>query len=606
MKPKSSLRNLLTAIGSSLLAISSSHAQTNGDWNVNAAGNWSDATNWTSNPTVPGGAGSIINLTNDITANRTVTINTDSRTVGTLNIGDSDNTHAFTLAASGGASLIFNNNGSGASIIESGSIRDFISAPIILADNLTTTIGGSLQLSGNITESGGARSITKDGAGSLLLAGNNTFSGGVTLNAGQINIGSDGALGTGTFTINGGRVDIAGTGSGTTVTTTNNNIWNANWTMGRGSTGTGTWNNNGNILLGANVTVSSANNFTVLNLGGVISDGGNNRSLALNATTVTLSGANTYGGGTSFTGILNINHAQALGTGALTVTGNTRTINNTSGSAITLSNNNALNLANTLIFTGSNNLNFGTGAVTLQGGNRTVQVDAGILTFGGAVGQDSGARQLIKTGDGTLVLGGNNSYLGATLVNAGTLLINGNSSTATGNVTVATGATLGGSGTIGGATTVNGSLNPGNSPGVLEFESGLTLGSTSTTTMEILGINRGSQYDGVDVTGGTLTYGGVLVLDLQTLFGGGSYTFNLFDAINPASGEFSSIAFAGAFYSGSFSDDGFGVWSASTNSGNESWIFDHNDGNLYLNVIPEPKTALLGAIGFLMLFRRRR
>ena len=51
-----------------------------------------------------------------------------------------------------------------------------------------------------------------------------------------------------------------------------------------------------------------------------------------------------------------------------------------------------------------------------------------------------------KIGTGVTTLTGNNSYTGATNVNAGTLLINGNQSAATGLTSVASGATLGGSG----------------------------------------------------------------------------------------------------------------------------------------------------------------
>src|SRR6187402_3878896 len=63
-----------------------------GTWVGTANGNWSVASNWSSNPTVPGGTGSTVGLTLDIAATRTVTIDTTSRTVGTLNIGDSNGT----------------------------------------------------------------------------------------------------------------------------------------------------------------------------------------------------------------------------------------------------------------------------------------------------------------------------------------------------------------------------------------------------------------------------------------------------------------------------------------------------------------------------------
>jgi hypothetical protein len=167
-------------------------------------------------------------------------------------------------------------------------------------------------------------------------------------------------------------------------------------------------------------------------------------------------------------------------------------------------------------------------------------------------------------------------------------------------------ATLGGSGTIGGATTVNGNLNPGNSPGVLTFQNGLTMASSTITTMEILGLTRSTLYDGIDVTGGTLTYAGALIIDLQTLVSG-DFTFNLFDVINPATstGEFASINLSG-LYRASFSGGGSGVWTASTNSGNEAWVFNHSTGDLSFTVIPEPGPALLGSLGMLFLLRRRR
>jgi len=245
----------------------------------------------------------------------------------------------------------------------------------------------------------------------------------VTINAGRINFNHSSAFGTGSLTINGGRLDPAASGAGQNVTTANNNVWNANWTMGRGTTGNGTWNNNGDILLGANVTVSSANNFTHLHLGGVISDGGNGYSLTLDPNTVSLLNANTFSGGLTFGGgiSLNINHPQALGTGPLTISGN-RTINNTSVSPVTLSNTNNVTLGGNLTFTGSNDLNMGPGSVTLTG-NRTVTVDAGTLTFGGSVLPDATvSRQLTKAGSGTLRLAGTNgTYAGATVISAGTL-----------------------------------------------------------------------------------------------------------------------------------------------------------------------------------------
>jgi hypothetical protein len=121
--------------------------------------------------------------------------------------------------------------------------------------------------------------------------------------------------------------------------------------------------------------------------------------------------------------------------------------------------------------------------------------------------------------------------------------------------------------------------------------------------MEINGAVRETEYDGINV-GTTLTYGGSLTLAFGTTFGS-DQTFNLFDAFTSQSGSFSSVSFTGS-YSGSLVDDGFGVWSATTNSGDESWVFTQSTGNLALTVIPEPSSALLGALGAMLLLRRRR
>ena len=183
-----------------------------GKWNTNASGNWSTAANWTP-AVVPGTtAGDVVRLTFNITGARTVTMNTTSRTVGTLNIGDSGSSYrAYTLTNSGGARLTFDNSGSGASLVQAiTTASDVIALPITLADNLNISNRSTLTLSGVIGDGGAGKSITATGAGYLILSATNTFSGGVTISNGTVTMGSSNALGTGALTMNGGILSSSG------------------------------------------------------------------------------------------------------------------------------------------------------------------------------------------------------------------------------------------------------------------------------------------------------------------------------------------------------------------------------------------------------------
>jgi autotransporter-associated beta strand protein len=217
---------------------------------------------------------------------------------------------------------------------------------------------------------------------------------------------------------------------------------------------------------------------------------------------------------------------------------------------------------------------------------------------------------LNKTGAGSLVLQGANTYSGATTISAGSLILGTNGSIASSSVlNVASGATLDvsavsggfsvgasqtlkGSGTVVGNTTINGSLQPGSSPGLLSFNNDLTLGNTAATTMEINGAGvRGTDFDAVDVTG-LLTYDGALTLTIGTTFAAGNYSFHLFD-FGSQSGSFDTVTLGGS-YAGSLTNNGFGVWGLT--SGNETWGYAQDTGILQLGVVPEPSTYALLAL----------
>jgi autotransporter-associated beta strand protein len=203
--------------------------------------------------------------------------------------------------------------------------------------------------------------------------------------------------------------------------------------------------------------------------------GGNLSLTKAGAGYLTLSGPSTHSGGTTLSGgQLNINHASALGTGALTIADGV-SLDNTSGAPITLVANNTINWNGNFTFVGSKSLNLGNGAVTMNA-DRTVNVQTNTLAMGG-VGQSGGTRFLAKNGAGTLQIGGTSTYAGVTTINGGALIVNGSLATAS-TVAVNPGAILGGSGIVGGVVNVatNGLLAPGGvgSVGTLTLAYGAT------------------------------------------------------------------------------------------------------------------------------------
>jgi autotransporter-associated beta strand protein len=162
---------------------------------------------------------------------------------------------------------------------------------------------------------------------------------------------------------------------------------------------------------------NSSKNYSVSSVGGFgIASGSISKS---GTGSLTLRTANTYSGGTALNaGTLNINNASAIGTGTLTIAAGT-TIDNTSGSAITLSTNNAQIWNGDFAFGGSNDLNLGTGAVTLASSLHLTTNGTATLTVGGTIG-GTGAG-LFKEGTGTLSLNGANTFDGGVTIDAGTV-----------------------------------------------------------------------------------------------------------------------------------------------------------------------------------------
>ena len=170
-------------------------------------------------------------------------------------------------------------------------------------------------------------------------------------------------------------------------------------------------------------------------------------------------------------------------------------------------------------------------AMNLTGTNGNVTIDTGLFTntLNGILSGNGG---LTKNGAGTLILGGNNTYFGATLINNGTLVYNGTLPLGAGTVTIGPGATLSGSGTINAPVVLAPSsiMAPGTSIGTLTLNSGpITL--PVSTVMEISKQNATLTNDVLRTTS-ALTYGGTLtivVLANVPAFAAGDM-FRLFDA----------------------------------------------------------------------------
>jgi autotransporter-associated beta strand protein len=412
--------------GFSLFLFSSSGlmAQTNYTWNNSASG-WTTTTAW--NPT--GGP-----QTSATTGNTNVAI---FASVGAGN-NSVDLTSARTVYG-----LVFTNGAN--------------------AYTFSTTSAKVLDIMGSLNGSSALGLINQSGA-------NQTFSLAVA------NTGNDSTWRTdigSTTTLNGALSLTTGSSS------VNRNLYLSgagNWNVG-GAIGNGGTATNGTVSITATGTTTFSGNNTY--------DG----RTTMNATggTLTLSGDNSgaAGGMRVFAGTVNVNNANALGTGTLTLDGAGTTINNTSGAAVTNLGNNAVvwdgNLGTGFTFgtsastSGNYNLNLGTGTVTAA--------SARTMTFAG-----SGTTLAMGTLDSTTTSA---TAITFTINGAGNTLTLGGykiRSLAPSSLT-AVSDSLAGTANL----TINGAIIDGNA-----YANGLKIKGTGTTTF-----SGNNTYTGVtDVTSG--------------------------------------------------------------------------------------------------------
>jgi autotransporter-associated beta strand protein len=651
MKPNRNNRLLLAA---SALALLVNQATAGTTWNGNFAtsGNWEAAANWEGVvPTFSATTDLLFRATS--ATNRTVSQIQAAKTVrsltfnGTVTTGfeiglrNVNNNSAQNLTmgnATNAATITVNSAAAGNIVIGRGT--GAVNGNLILANDLAVaqnSANATLIIDAPITESGGARTLTKTGTGTLKLSGVNTYTGTTAIQNGTLTLDGGanrlattgavvlGAIGTTGKLVLGGTTQagqtltaLTTTGSGGSVV--GGNAANSTLTLNIASSNTfagtlgGAGTNENNLALtktgvGTLTLSNTANTFT----GQVLSDSGTIQVTKLenNGTASSVgSGVDSIRLGSDATATLeyigttdsSTNKVIQIGTNATANTGNATILNNSASGKLTFT---ATTFNAAPSVTVARSLTLGG---TYTGAANEIQ---GIIRNNNTAG--GGLVSLSKTGASTWTLSGVNTYTGATSVTGGVLAVNG--SLANTSTTVGSGGTLQGSGSIAGSVTVQsgGTLATGNSIESLTTGA-LSLQAASTFAYEINNdALAGVAGDLTAITGNlTLSLDNLSLLTISEL-GSGSWSIG---------DKLTLISYSGAWNDGLFSYNSSTLADDSTiNFSSMEWLFNYNDtaagtnytgdltGTRYVTMtaIPEPNVAaLLGGLGTLLLLRRRR
>ncbi|EHF0486258.1 autotransporter outer membrane beta-barrel domain-containing protein, partial [Salmonella enterica] len=302
----------------------------------------------------------------------------------------------------------------------------------------------------------GSGQVVKSGDETLTLSGTNTYSGGTLISGGTLVASNVEALGTGDVTDNavlelntGGDFDNAISGSGQVEKSGDGTL-----TLSGSNTYTGGTTINDGTLIATSVDALGSGDVTdnatlALNTGGTFDNtiSGSGKVEKSGDDALTLSGANSYTGGTLISGgTLVASNVEALGSGD--VTDNATLALNTGGTfdntisgsgQVVKSGDDVLTLSGSNTYTGGTTISGGTliasNVDALGTGDVTNDATLELNTGGDFTNNISGNGQVVKSGDDTLTFSGSNTYTGGTLISSGTLVANDVNALGTGDVT---------------------------------------------------------------------------------------------------------------------------------------------------------------------------
>jgi fibronectin-binding autotransporter adhesin len=313
----------------------------------------------------------------------------------------------------------------------------------------------------------------------------------------------------------------------------------------------------------ATASVLTINGATDHTYSGTLNNGTGGISLVKDgSSTFTLAGNNTYSGGTTVNqGALTVGTGGTLGANTGTLAVNNTNTGTGTGTILNLATgaNTTVGSLSGAVATPASGINSAT--INTQAGRTFTVNQTTAATFAGSIA-GTGNFVLGSSSTQALTLSGSNTYSGTTNVSAGTLLVTGSLGNTA--VTVANGATFGGTGTLGG-----------------------DLGLGADSFFQVVDLDSPLAVNGTITFGSGFGIANLLGLDWETL------AFNTPYTLISTSQAFSAPDIAN-----------FGIANAADVGGGRQAYFQ--SGSLQVVVIPEPRAALLGGLGVLLLLRRRR